>query len=76
MLLDLRVTLEADISFGASKRYLQRALAPQLKKRMLSMAHRTGTAYKEDLYTDTQMISPEPDRRKTLVSLFRGLFKN
>lgn len=48
-------------------------LPPQLKKMLLSMAHHTDTAYKEDLYTETQMILPEPDRRKTLVSLFRVL---
>lgn len=39
------------------------------------MAHHTDTEYK-DPDTDTQMTLPEPGRRKALVSLFRGLFKN
>lgn len=39
------------------------------------MAHHTDTEYK-DLDADTQRTLPEPGRRKTLVSLCMGLFKN
>lgn len=68
----VRLWLKLTFPLELWKGTYSKCLTSQAKKRMLSMAHYTDTVYK----ISTPMIWLEPDRRKTLVSLFRSSFKN